>query len=171
MQLTEPLQANIDLLLKYHTQPLEMLSQSLDDLVTFKCYHRPEDTPPLLPPTQSFRDHSYSMRPLFEALYIVHDDQFDDHDEMDEPVEMGEYERRDDLRQRYKGWWQSNDTVLLVRTGKDSHLSSPISFLPLFESGLALNVNRPDYQDEPEPTVVRVKLKTALQFIRDLLKK
>lgn len=58
-----------------------------------------------------------------------------------------------------------------MRTGNDSHLSSPISFLPLFQSGLEFNVNRPDYQDEPEPTVVRVKLETALQFIADLLKK
>jgi hypothetical protein len=164
MRLKEPLRTNLAQLSTYHIQLSEILSQSLDDLVTFECYCMPEYTLPLLPPTQSCRDHGYSIRPLFEALYIVYDDQFEDHDEMDKPAGMGEYASNEYSR-------QSNDTVLLVRTGKDSHLSSPISFLPLFESGLAFNVNRPDYQDEPEPTVVRVKLKTALQFIGDLLKK
>lgn len=111
------------------------------------------------------------MCPLFKALYVVYHNQFDDHDYLDEPMDRGEYEKIDDYRQRFIGWQKSNESVLLVRTGNDSHLSSPISFLPLFQSGLAFNVNRPDYQDEPEPTVVRVKLETALQFIADLLKK
>ncbi|KAM0297190.1 hypothetical protein ACHAPM_009721 [Fusarium culmorum] len=172
MLLREPLQTDLVQLSTFHTELSKFLSQSLDDLVAFDCYRQPGDTSPsLCPPTQSFRDHGYFMRPLFKALYVVYDDQFDDHDYLDEPMDRGEYEKIDDYRQRFIGWKKSNESVLLVRTGNDSHLSSPISFLPLFQYGLAFNVNRPDYQDEPEPTVVRGKLETALQFIADLLKK
>ncbi|CZS79416.1 unnamed protein product [Fusarium graminearum] len=51
----------------------------------------------------------------------------------------------------------------------DSHVCYPISFLPLFEAGLALDVGPPYYEDKLEPTVVRVKLDVAIRFIHDLL--
>ncbi|KAG5744538.1 hypothetical protein H9Q72_013222 [Fusarium xylarioides] len=56
-------------------------------------------------------------------------------------------------------------TGLLAKTGDDSHLSSQIGFLSVFDAGLALNVNREDYQDEEEPKVVGVKIDDAIRFI------
>lgn len=38
-------------------------------------------------------------------------------------------------------------TILLVKTGDGAHLSAPVSFEPLFDAGLALNVNRDDCDD------------------------
>ncbi|KAM0547787.1 hypothetical protein ACHAPJ_010248 [Fusarium lateritium] len=65
----------------------------------------------------------------------------------------------------------STVTVLLVKSGDESQLSSPISFLPLFDAGLALDVNREDYKDGVEPTVARVALDVAIRFIWELLMK
>lgn len=65
----------------------------------------------------------------------------------------------------------SRVTVLLVKTVDESHLSFPISFLPLFDSGLALDVNRPDYEDGIEPAIVRVRLGAAILFVWELLNK
>jgi hypothetical protein len=44
----------------------------------------------------------------------------------------------------------SQYTVLLVKIGDEAHLYSPISFLPLFEAGLALDVRRHDYYGASE---------------------
>lgn len=57
---------------------------------------------------------------------------------------------------------------MLVRTGDETSLSSPISFLPLYEAGLALDVDREGYSGDH---VVRVKLAVAIQFIWDLLQR
>lgn len=59
--------------------------------------------------------------------------------------------------------------MLLVKTGDEAHLHSPINFLPLFDAGLALNVNRVDYHGDVEETVVRVKLDVAVRFVWELL--
>jgi hypothetical protein len=58
-----------------------------------------------------------------------------------------------------------------VKTGDDAHLSSPISFSPLFGAGLACDVNRDDYTGGPgdEETAVRVSFDVAVRFIWDLL--
>ncbi|EMR71404.1 hypothetical protein UCREL1_1549 [Eutypa lata UCREL1] len=53
-------------------------------------------------------------------------------------------------------------------TGDEEHLSSPISFQSLYDSGKALPVNRPDYDDDGI-SVVRVKIDTALEFLLDLI--
>ncbi|KAF5593527.1 hypothetical protein FPCIR_5226 [Fusarium pseudocircinatum] len=123
---------------------------------------------------RSWREHGYHMSHLFRALYLVVDKQslpeipcvyyqpggwigYDKVQDMEPPIE----------RQLAKC------TVLLVKTGYDAHMSSPISFLPLFEAELAMNVNRDDYTGGPEDeeTVVRVKLDVAVRFVWDLLQR
>lgn len=119
-------------------------------------------------PVNSFRNHSYLVRPLFKALYMIIDDQFEAYqNDLIRPFGRG----TDDYKQKVQEFRSSNHTVLLVRTCQDSHLTSPISLLPLFKSGLELGVNRPDYEGVAEPTVVRVRLETALEFISELLSK
>lgn len=61
----------------------------------------------------------------------------------------------------------NNQTVLLVRTGDDAHLQSPINFGLLKTSGLCLPRDRPDIAADNDD-VVRVSLTTAVQFISDL---
>ncbi|KAF5709490.1 hypothetical protein FGLOB1_5890 [Fusarium globosum] len=108
------------------------------------------------------------MRPLFRAIYMVMDDQ--SLTGYTKTPHVSERENRDwmALRSQLRANQVSGHTVLLVMTGDDSHLSS-VSFLPLFDAGLALNANREDYQDEEEPRVVRVKIDDAIRFIWDLL--
>ncbi|EWG53225.1 hypothetical protein FVEG_17076 [Fusarium verticillioides 7600] len=64
-------------------------------------------------------------------------------------------------------------TILLVKRGDDAHLSSPISFLPLFEAGPASNLNRDDYIScsGDEETAVRVSFDVAVRFVWDLLQR
>ncbi|RKK84028.1 hypothetical protein BFJ69_g2330 [Fusarium oxysporum] len=64
-------------------------------------------------------------------------------------------------------------TVLLVKTGDEAHLSAPVSFEPLFDAGLALNVNRDDCDDGygDGETAVRVNLDVAVRFLWGLLQK
>ena len=58
-------------------------------------------------------------------------------------------------------------TVLLVRTGDDTHLCAPINFEQLRTSGVCLPLGRSDISD-PSNDVVRVSLATAVTFICDL---
>ncbi|OTA69234.1 hypothetical protein K449DRAFT_428666 [Hypoxylon sp. EC38] len=67
-----------------------------------------------------------------------------------------------------RDWIVSQYIMLLFRTGDDAHLSSPISFQSLYDSGKALPVNRPDCRDDGI-NVVRVKIDTALEFVFDLI--
>lgn len=162
MFLPQQLRMNLAQLSTYHMELSEMLSQSLNDPVSFNtCF----DTM-AAPPIKSFRNHGYLMRPLFKALYMVIDDQFEAYqNDLITPFRRGD----NNYKEKVQEFLSSNHTVLLVRTCEDSHLISPVSFLPLFESGPALAVNRPDYEDGPEPTVVRVRLETALEFVSELL--
>ncbi|KIL88407.1 hypothetical protein FAVG1_08487 [Fusarium avenaceum] len=164
MLIPQQLRMNLAQLSTYHMELSEMLSQSLNDPVSFNTCFDPMAAPPI----KSFRNHGYLIRPLFKALYMVIDDQFEAYQiDLIEPFRQGVSK----YKQKFQEFLSSNHTVLLVRTCQDSHLTSPVSFLPLFESGLALAVNRPDYEDGPEPTVVRVRLETALEFISELLSK
>ncbi|KIL86407.1 hypothetical protein FAVG1_10236 [Fusarium avenaceum] len=122
--------------------------------------------PPPSPEVQSFRDRGYRLRPLFQALYLV----FDHHSpngSLDPwpPVTDGRYPFH---FQQIFSHRISSQTVLLVRTGDETSLSSLISFLPLYETGLALDVDREGYSDDH---IVRVKLDVAIQFIWDLLQR
>jgi hypothetical protein len=122
--------------------------------------------PPPSPEVQSFRDRGYRLRPLFQALCLV----FDHHSPNGSrdpwpPVQAAPYNTH--FQQIYSHRI-SSQTVLLVRTGDKTALSSTISFLPLYAAGLALDVDRKSYSGDQ---VVRVKLDVAIQFIWDLLQK
>ncbi|RSM08497.1 hypothetical protein CDV31_008134 [Fusarium ambrosium] len=168
----------LDRLSKYHKALSKMLSAHLDDCVDFYPYGQRSQTltPPHFQPIpdraiQSFRDHKYLIRPLFRALYIFVDGQALAEYPGPLPTRRGEAEYWLDYSQRRLIQTISRVTALLVKTGDESHLSSPISFLPLFDSGLALPVNRLDYEDGIEPAVVRVRLDTAILFVWELLNK
>ena len=58
-------------------------------------------------------------------------------------------------------------TVLLVRTGDDSHLCAPINFEELRTNGVCLPCGRFDVSDTSNDAV-RVSLATAVKFVSDL---
>ncbi|RFN54351.1 hypothetical protein FIE12Z_1477 [Fusarium flagelliforme] len=165
----------LDDLSEYHRRLSARLATEMDSRLQFKmCQFAPEEVahcrPLLSPKIQTFRQHGYLIRPLFRALYMVIDNQTIVSDDMSRLVRC-KNEDYFDWRQRRWVHEISQYSVLLVRTGDEETLSELISFLPLFDAGLAVDVNRSDYQDDIEPTVVRVRLDTAIQFIWDLLEK
>ncbi|KAH6873449.1 hypothetical protein B0T10DRAFT_588840 [Thelonectria olida] len=166
----------------FHKALCDAISARLDDDVDFFPM-RPQsptgttDAPPLFNPIpsrtiQSWRDHGFILKHIFRSLYIVIDDQTSAGDQ-----ELPTYRARrphDDLAlylEECCDWSLAQYTVLLVKTGDEAKLHSPISFLPLFEAGLALEVNRGDYTGAPEEDVVRVKVDVAVRFIWDVLYK
>ncbi|KAJ3529754.1 hypothetical protein NM208_g4001 [Fusarium decemcellulare] len=174
----DPESDGLDRLSAFHKDLSQMLSAHLDDYVDFYPYDMRSQTipPPHYQPIpdraiQSFRNHGYLLRPLFRALYIFVDGQALAEFPGPMPAQRGEAECHLAYRQRVHIQAMSRVSVLIVKTGDESHLSSPISLLPLFDAGLALNVNRPDYQDGIEPTVARVKLDVAIRFVWELLMK
>ncbi|KAF5702767.1 hypothetical protein FMUND_13322 [Fusarium mundagurra] len=158
---------NLEQISTFHGDLSEYVSTHVEHLVEFKRGRSwrssyPGEQPPKDESPgdiRSWREHGYHMSHLFRALYLVVDKQsmvekaapyynrkglknYDRVHDMERPVE----------RQLAKC------TILLVKTGDDAHMSSPVSFLPLFEAGLASNVNRDDYTGGPgdEETAVRV---------------
>lgn len=167
---------SLDELTKFHKALCGLVSVHLDDMVDFYpeidqemetkavLKRRPLFGPRPSRRVQSWRDHGHNMCHLFQALYMVVDDQ-------------SASEARGPSRARREGEDAtlylereherrlSRYTVLLVKTGDETQLHSPISFLPLYEAGLALDVGRHDYDGASEETVVRVKLDTAVRFV------
>ncbi|KAF5568035.1 hypothetical protein FPHYL_2969 [Fusarium phyllophilum] len=173
LRISKKCHRNLDRLLSFHGDLTRTLSAHLDHLVHFEQGrdHLTFASQSVNPSVQSLKAHGYLMRPLFRAIYMVVDNQ-----------SLADYTMTPHVSERENGDWMalrsqfranqvSSHTVLLVKTGDDSHLASPISFFPLFDAGLALNVNREDYQDEEEPKVVRIKIDDAISFIWNLLKK
>ncbi|KAF4458756.1 hypothetical protein FALBO_14499 [Fusarium albosuccineum] len=160
----------------FHHHLCEQLSTKLDQRVDFYPNNRrPEtSTPPLSGPMpskkiQSWRDHGHIIRHLFRALYIVVDRQALSECLPPSTVEQLAHLNRSYYKEAETELTLSRCTVLLVKTGDEAHLHSPISFLPLFDEGLALPVNREDYHGDLEETVVRVKLNVAVRFVLKLL--
>ncbi|KAI6092656.1 hypothetical protein F4821DRAFT_138681 [Hypoxylon rubiginosum] len=167
-------------IIKFHRSLCDSVSARLDDPVGFGNYRNfknPEDSedsedsgdlelrssgdrPTPSYSAKSWRSHGFTLGHLYRAMFIVVDDQV----------------ARDIVRGarlgREAGWERniSQYTVLLVKTGDDTHLSSPICFNPLVESGMTLAVNRADVGGNVEgEDVVRVKLDVAMKFILDLV--
>lgn len=173
---------NLDELTAFHKDLCGVISDHLDDTVDFY----PEfdqgmgmspvaERPALFGPrpdqrVQSWRNHGYNICHIFRALYMVVDDQ--SLSEARGPA-RARREREDAARylEEAHDHRLSQYTVLLVKTGDEAHLHSPISFLPLFEAGLALDVRRDDYYGASQDRVVRVKLETAIRFVGELLRK
>ncbi|KAI0377175.1 hypothetical protein F5Y04DRAFT_285120 [Hypomontagnella monticulosa] len=139
----------------------------------FRKRIKPENPEPP-PPTnlKTYREKGREIAHLFRAIVMVVDDQVLEYEEPEisrpvfvpfETQGLGQLEQRRD-------WRTSQCSVLLLRTGDEAHLSSPISFQTLYDSGKALPVNRPDCEDEGM-NVVRVKIDTALEFLFDLIRR
>ncbi|KAH7237742.1 uncharacterized protein BKA55DRAFT_578258 [Fusarium redolens] len=166
----------------FHHDLSQNLSTHAEDLVEFKPWRNfsskyPGEEPPkdeVPGKIQSWREHGYAMCHLFRSLYLVVDKQSlpEITVQYHNPRGLKGYDRIHDMERPVEREL-AQCTVLLVKTGDDAHLSSPISFHPLFEAGLASNVNRDDYSggSGDEETVVRVNLNIAVRFIWDLLQK
>ncbi|KAM0260326.1 hypothetical protein ACHAPA_010302 [Fusarium lateritium] len=175
-QITEDGPQSLDQLLTFHGDFCQQLSLCSNDLVSFYGGRGPDPSEMAffepVPSTkiQSWRDHGYTMRHLFRAIYMVVDDQA-----QGEPPEPSPPKQEHDDHVFYHEAVTERNlarcTVLLVKTGDEAHLHQPISFLPLFDAGLALPVNREDHESHLEETVVRVKLNVALHFVFELLRK
>ncbi|OTA79755.1 hypothetical protein M434DRAFT_17959 [Hypoxylon sp. CO27-5] len=129
---------------------------------------RPRDPkPPQLTDLKTYKDRGWEMAHLFRSIVIIMDNQVMQYadPEIFCPVSSPEMELPQETQ---RDWIVSQYTMLLFRTGDDAHLSSPISFQSLYDSGKALPVNRPDCRDDGI-NIVRVKIETALEFVFDLI--
>ncbi|RBA13187.1 hypothetical protein FPRO05_13614 [Fusarium proliferatum] len=173
---------NLEQLSTFHADLSQYVSTHVEHLVEFKrgrnwCSSYPGEEPPKDESPgdiRTWREHGYHMSHLFRALYLVVDKQSlpDTTGPYYEPPGLKGYDRIHKLDHRVAKQLKPC-TVLLVKAGDDAHLSSSISFLPLFEAGLASNVNRDDYIGGPgeEETAVRVSLDVAVRFVWDLLQR
>ncbi|KAI0013541.1 hypothetical protein F4779DRAFT_625074 [Xylariaceae sp. FL0662B] len=124
---------------------------------------------------RTYKDKGREMAHLFRAIVIIVDDQVMQYEEpeicrpvLQPPGPLDILARREKLRD----WIVSQYSVLLFRTGDDAHLSSPISFQSLYDSGKALPVNRPDCDDDDDGlSVIRVRIDIALEFVLDLIQR
>ncbi|KAI1735849.1 hypothetical protein F4680DRAFT_294604 [Xylaria scruposa] len=123
-------------------------------------------------------DQHREISHLFRAIVIIADDQVMQHKEPDicRPILPPESKERDALAhiEKKRDWAVSQYSVLLFKTGDDAHLSSPVSFQPLYDSGKAFPVKRPDCNGSSSVDgidVVRVKLDTALEFVLNLIRR
>ncbi|KAI1453000.1 hypothetical protein F4805DRAFT_398209 [Annulohypoxylon moriforme] len=117
---------------------------------------------------KSWRDYGYTLQRLFRAIFIVVDRKvmaYANDEDCPQPPEEDNRPQEAILQ-----WALAECTVLLVRTGDDEHLSSPIDFQPLINSGATLAVNRKDVGSGIEgESVVRVKIDVAMHFFLDLI--
>jgi hypothetical protein len=99
---------------------------------------------------------NYTLKATYRAVIIMMDQYVD-------PYSPGE-----DFRKIiYLKEHSEKQTVLLVKTGDDSHLTAPINFEALKEGSLCLPIERTDVS-VTNNDVVRVSLTTAVKFITDL---
>lgn len=98
---------------------------------------------------------NYNLKPTYRAIIIMMDQYVDPGPERDFTtlVNLDEHSKK--------------QTVLLVRTGDDSHLSAPINFEALRANGLCLPLARTDVPAASDD-VVRVSLANAVKFVADL---
>ncbi|KAI1772335.1 hypothetical protein F4818DRAFT_427125 [Hypoxylon cercidicola] len=101
--------------------------------------------PPQYTNLRTYKDRGREMAHLFRAIVIIVDNQVSQYKE---PGIYRPVSTPHEYRHKEKDWSVSQYSVLLFRTGDDAHLSSPISFQSLYDSGKALPVNRPDYDDD-----------------------
>ncbi|KAM5509934.1 hypothetical protein FOXYSP1_12900 [Fusarium oxysporum f. sp. phaseoli] len=174
----------LDQITTFHHDLSNYITTRSQDLVHFKQWdYKPprfstkpkEESPELQNDSEvkSWQDHRFMVGHLFPALYMVSDDQC-----LPEPSPHVNPEglHGNDRIYYLEGVVEremAKCTVLLVKTGDEAHLSAPVSFEPLFDAGLALNVNRDDCDDGygDGETAVRVNLDVAVRFLWGLLQK
>lgn len=172
-------------ILPFHKGLCNTLSAHLNDLVSFERYSNFEFWPMPGKGVLSWREHGFDLGHLFRAVFMVVDDQVleegtKDRSNANDGNTTEEWKRRpmrqpsEDTMAYTQRWTERlvrHYTVLLVKTGDDNHLSSPISFQSLHESGQTFTVSREDLRNCPESHVVRVKVDVALEFILNLIRK
>ncbi|KAI1140870.1 hypothetical protein F5Y05DRAFT_423772 [Hypoxylon sp. FL0543] len=126
--------------------------------------------PTQLPDLRPYTDRGREMAHLFRAIVIIVDDQVMQDAEPEIYRRVIVPRKENAYYEKGRDWVVSQYSVLLFRTGDDAHLSSPISFQSLYESGKALPVNRPDCDDDGI-SVTRVKIDTAVEFLLDLIQR
>ncbi|KAI0894364.1 hypothetical protein F4806DRAFT_498145 [Annulohypoxylon nitens] len=138
---------------------------------------RLENRKPDPPPPQelkTYKERGRELAHLFRAIVIVVDDQALKYRDPDtcRPVRTPHIPMRGLADQeKERDWIVSQYSVLLCKTGDDAHLSSPIDFQHLYDSGKAFPVNRPDCSNDEAINIVRVKIDTALEFVFDLIQR
>lgn len=181
--------------LGFHRSLCDSVAAGEEDIIAPSYYRRKRDqtedrharpypnfVPRLREEALSYREHGFRLGHLFRSLVMVVDgcsQSETKHENMKKgwlgtdysitppkPPSPSHYEECERLRD----WDTSHHRVLLVKTGDDSHLSAPISFLPLFDSGKALPVDREDCDGSGE-VAVRVRLDHALEFIEGLIRR
>ncbi|KAI8951055.1 hypothetical protein F4801DRAFT_546236 [Xylaria longipes] len=160
---------DIPQVLSFHRSLCRRVSDRLDDHVEFQIkpgvsysWPRPSQGP------KTWKQHGFDLGHLFRAIFIVVDGQSRTNDDIIPPLSRRPNELQLQFRQRNRVHQISRVPVLLVKTGDDAHLSSPVDFRPLRESGEALELNRTDVEEDSEG-VTRVSLHSALRFLFDLL--
>jgi hypothetical protein len=99
---------------------------------------------------------NYNLKPTYRAIITIMDRYVDHGQERDldlMPINLEEHSKK--------------QTVWLVRTGDESHLSAPINFEALRANGLCLPLARTDVS-AANGDVVRVSLANAVKFVADL---
>ncbi|KAI1372227.1 hypothetical protein F4677DRAFT_449540 [Hypoxylon crocopeplum] len=145
---------DISEIVSFHRSLCDQASAQLDHLVAITV---PRSPPEFLPKpskkTQSWRNHGYALGHLHLSSASTG---------------TGEKDPKS-YRVRLFQMILSQSTVLLVKTGDDAHLSSPISFQPLFESGKVVSdvnwTNCGDYD------VICVKIDVAMEYILCLIRR
>ncbi|KAI0542117.1 hypothetical protein GGR58DRAFT_497473 [Xylaria digitata] len=155
--------------LSFYRSLCRRVSDRLDDLVEFRIKPGvPRSWPRPSQGLKTWRQHGFDLGHLFRAVFIVVDYQSRIDRNIIAPLSQRPNETGQEFRHRIIDYKTSRLSVLLVRTGDDAHLSSPVDFRPLRESGEALESNRADVEEYSEGAV-RVILNSALRFLFDLL--
>ncbi|KAI1208647.1 uncharacterized protein F4807DRAFT_144699 [Annulohypoxylon truncatum] len=166
----------IDKIKSFHRSLCDSVSARLDDPTSFKF--RLEYWPPHSRAKKPWKDHGYTLGHLFRAAFIVVDPlvmAYVDYEDRPTPQDIIESDSKigsERTQEKHLSWLLPHCTVLLVKTGEDKHLSSPIDFQSLINSGVTLTVNREDVGEGTEgESVVRVKIDVAIQFFVDLMQR
>ncbi|OIW32592.1 hypothetical protein CONLIGDRAFT_630260 [Coniochaeta ligniaria NRRL 30616] len=143
--------------------------------------HRSDFGPCLSAGPLTYRQHGLRVSHIFRSLFMVvdgcHGDDTSSHKReeqrlcTDYNLRPAAQRSRNEQREISLDWLASRYRVLLVRTGDDGHLSAPVSFQPLFDSGRALPLDREDYCGYHWEDAVRVRLDHALEFVEALIRR
>ncbi|KAI0552486.1 hypothetical protein F4679DRAFT_592050 [Xylaria curta] len=160
---------DIPQIISFHRSLCHRVSDRLDDLIEFQIQPGvPYTWPQPIQDPRTWKQHGFDLGHLFRAVFVVVDNQSKVKVDIFPPLSRRSNESTRQFGHRGRDYRIPRYTVLLVRTGDDDHLSSPVDFGPLRESGEALELNRADVEEYSDD-VVRVTLHSAFRFLFDLL--
>ncbi|KAK0637380.1 hypothetical protein B0T17DRAFT_613979 [Bombardia bombarda] len=130
----------------------------------------PNFAPRLSQQPLSYRQHGFQLGHIFRSLFMVVDGCHSHTPKEDYRLKPAKPEFKNFEHDEWEADWRvSGFKVVLVRTGDDHHLSAPVSFQPLFDSGRTLPLERDD--DCRGENAVRVRLDHALEFVEYLVRR